>query len=136
MQQSGIVTELNGANAVVRFKRVKACKNCNMCMTIGDNESVVELSNSLGAEVGDYVSVELHAKSILQASLIAYMFPLVALLIGLGAGSLISDTAGVILGLALLLGAFITIRLLEPKFARKGKFSPRMVKLEQMADNN
>lgn len=136
MFQTGVVTELNGENAVVRFKRVKACKNCNMCMTIGDNESVVELNNNLGAKVGDYVSVELHAKSILQASLIAYVFPLVALLIGLGVGSLVNDTVGIAAGLVLLLGAFLTIRLLEPVFARKGKFSPRMVTLEETAHKN
>lgn len=136
MFQTGVVTELNGENAVVRFKRVKACKNCNMCMTIGDNESVVELNNNLGAKVGDYVSVELHAKSILQASLIAYVFPLVALLIGLGVGSLVNDTVGIAAGLVLLLGAFLTIRLLEPVFARKGKFSPRMVTPEETAHKN
>lgn len=112
---------------MVRFTRSKTCEHCGACMHFGDTQAQVELKNTLGAGVGDTVTVELHAKSFLQASMLVYVFPLIALLLGVALGSRISEVWGIVLGLAGVGAVFVVLRLLEPRFQRKGKYNPRMV---------
>lgn len=130
MEQFGLVVELDGDNAIVRFKRNKACEGCGACIYVGDTDAQVTLANTLGAEVGDRVRVELHAKKFLQANFLAYGFPLVLLVAGAAAGSIRSDTWGAVLGLAGALLGFLALRLLEPRFARKKIFQPHMISIE------
>lgn len=130
MQQFGVVMEVNGDKAIVRFTRTKACLRCGACMSLGENEAQVELSNTLQAQVGDSVRVELHEKSLMRASLYAYMLPLCALLLGVIAGTRINDLTGLLLGLTLAGLSFVLLRWLEPRFARMEAFHPRMISIE------
>ncbi len=68
----GTVTELNGDTATIVFKRSKACGDCHACISFGSDQAQTELKNTLGAKVGDRVSVELHSGSVMKASLIMY----------------------------------------------------------------
>lgn len=124
-----MVIGINGDMATVKFVRSKACAHCNACLSFGDNEAVVDIANTVGAVEGDTVSIVLHARSLVKASLIMYVVPLIALLVGAAAGSLISDLAAALIGIAAALGAFGIIRALEPRFARMSEFNPRMISI-------
>lgn len=127
MRRTAQVVATEGRQATIRFRRTKACEHCGGCISFGTDQAEVSLRNALDAKPGDWVVVELHAKGMLQASLLMYILPLCMLLLGVWLGSKISDVWGVVLGL---LGAglvFGVLRLLEPKFARMGRFSPRMI---------
>lgn len=130
MLQYGVVTQTNGENATVRFMRTKACANCGACMTIGENEAQVEISNTLNARVGDAVRVELHEKGLLRASLFAYILPLCALLLGIALGVRISNLAGMLIGLLCAGLVYALLHLLEPRFARMETLRPRMISIE------
>ena len=82
MRQTGKVIETKGKKAVVRFVRSDACGHCNACFRLGSNEADIDIDNALNAQTGDLVGIEMHAKSVLKASLILYGVPLVALLVG------------------------------------------------------
>lgn len=122
----GTVIETDGAKAKVAFKRQKACGDCHACASFGADEAVTEVENTLGAKVGDRVNIALHQGSMLKAVLIMYGIPLLMLVIGVFVGSRFSDLAGALLGIAGALGAFLILRLLEPRFAKKGEFAPKM----------
>ena len=134
MQQFGVVMETVGDKAVVRFTRTKACLRCGACMSLGENEAQIELPNTLQAHVGDNVSVELHEKGLLRASLLAYVLPLCALLLGVLLGTRWSDIAGLILGLLFAGLSYALLRRLEPRFARMEVFRPRMISIEPNQD--
>ena len=125
----GTVTEINGDKAKVVFKRSKACGDCHACVSFGSDQAETELQNTLGAKVGDRVSIELHSGSVFKASLIMYGIPLVALLAGVLAGSFINDLCTAVFGIGAAVIAFLIIRLLEPKFRKMGKFDPQMIEI-------
>ncbi|MBQ3938277.1 MAG: SoxR reducing system RseC family protein, partial [Clostridia bacterium] len=125
----GTVTELNGNKAKVVFTRSKACGDCHACVSFGSDQAETELANTLGAKVGDRVSIELHSGSVFTASLIMYGIPLVALLAGVLIGSFISDLFTAVFGIGAAVIAFLIIRLFEPKFKKMGKFDPRMIEI-------
>lgn len=131
MQQSGLIVHIQDDKATVRFTRSKSCAHCGACIRFGDNEMQVEVENTLHAQAGDRVCVELHAKSFVQASFLAYIVPLALLLLGVGLGSSLGgDLLGVVCGLGGALIAFFILKGLEPRIARNKKFHPHMVSIE------
>ena len=127
MNAKGEVIEIRGDKAIVKFKRGKACKNCNACLSFSSDELTVEIKNTLSATVGDNVNIVLHERSVLKASLIAYGIPLIAFLAGALTGSIFGDiftAVGGILGAGI---SFLILRLLEPRLERISDFQPKMI---------
>ena len=112
MRQTGKVIETKGKKAVVRFVRSDACGHCNACFRLGSNEADIDIDNALNAQTGDLVGIEMHAKSVLKASLILYGVPLVALLVGAFIGSLQGDLYAALGGVLFAAGAFFILRAL------------------------
>ena len=136
MQRTAQVVSLEGNKATLRFKRTKACAHCGGCISFGTDQAEVQLKNTLNAKPGDWVVVELHAKSMLQASLLMYILPLCMLLAGLYIGTRVSDLLGIILGL---LGAgivFLVLRFLEPRFEKATRFQPKMIAFGEPQDES
>lgn len=129
MHQIGVVIELNGDKAKLRFKRSKACANCKVCMSAGAEHAIVEIQNTIGAKVGDSVEIMLHSRNIVKASVIAYGIPLILLLLGVALGSQWGDWYAAGTGIVFALAGFGVLRLLELKFARMGEFKPRMIRI-------
>lgn len=83
MKEYGRVVAIEGADAMIKFIRTSACGRCHACgMISGQNEIVVNVPNTMGAEVGDRVAINIRMKKALGASAIAYVFPLVMLVLG------------------------------------------------------
>ncbi len=129
MNSIGEIIELDGGNAVVKFKRGKACKNCNACLSFSDDELIVQIKNTLDAKIGDKVEIVLHARSVIKASLIAYGIPIITLIAGALSGSLLGDLYTAIFGILGAGTAFVILRLLEPRFERMSDFQPRMLSI-------
>lgn len=87
----------------------------------------LHVKNTENAAVGDAVIVELAPKSIVSASMLAYVFPLLALLLGIWCGlSVFGELGGILLGLVCCLLAYGVLRCLDRRFANKQTFAPRM----------
>ena len=136
MDEQGIVSRLDGDRATVVFARKAMCKDCGACLKAGPDEMMVEVENTLGAKVGDTVAVELRQKVFLQATLIMYGLPLLALMVGMllcrvfGAG----DMATVLVGIGCAAAVFLGIRLFEPKVSRSLKFRHKMTEIVSRAE--
>ncbi len=122
----GVVFALDGENAKVRFLRGAACAHCGACLTAGDNEMEITLPNTLGAKVGDRVSVDLSPKRVVQASLLAYAVPLVLLIGGVLIGSRISDWVGLALGVGACGLSYLILRVVDKRIRNKKSFQPNM----------
>ena len=82
MQETGIVISTDGKNAVVQLSRGDRCDGCNVCHAFGENKMRVEALNSIGASVGDSVSVNIEPKQVIKSSMIIFILPLVSMLVG------------------------------------------------------
>ncbi len=133
MRQSGkvIAVSPDEKTVTVRFKRTDACGKCHACFTFSSDEADIELENTVGAKVGDELTIQLHANSVLKASLIMYGVPLIALILGTAIGSLKSDMFAFLGGVLFAGGAFFIIRAFEPGFSRMNSFKPRIIEKKE-----
>lgn len=131
MTERGVVTKVKGGKATVQFDRKSACDSCHMCAVTKDGMKVqIVIENTLGAVVGDFVSVRMGERFVLTAALIVYIIPLVLVGIGIGAGSLLSELAQVLLAVGGLAVGFVIAFLLDRFVIRKRKgFAPQMVEI-------
>lgn len=128
MTERGVVSKIKGGKATVQFERHSACDKCHMCAVTKDTMKVeVTLDNTLGANVGDFVEVEMGERYVLTAAAIVYVIPLVLIGVGIGLGTLINELAQVLMGLGGLVIGFVIAILLDKLVIRKKKgFAPRM----------
>lgn len=121
MTETGIVTKTNGGNLTLRFERKTDCKNCKMCMFSEDSNSVeIEVENTVNAEIGDSVTVNMPNKIVLLYSLIVYMLPLIFCAAGLVAGYFIlGEAAALLIGAAMLIAGFCAVVLIDRKLKIK-----------------
>jgi len=92
MNEYGQVVKTENKKALVMFRRTSACGKCQACgMLSGQNEITVEVPNDLGAREGQLVEVNIVMKKAIRASAIAYVFPLVMLILGAVLGWLLTD---------------------------------------------
>ena len=122
----GVVTRLVGNEAAVHFLRGSMCAHCGACLAVGEKELEMLVPNTLSARVGDRVSVSMEARRVVQASLLAYLVPLAFLLLGVWAGSLISDGMALVCGVAGCGVSFLILRWTERKRKQSKAFQPRM----------
>lgn len=96
MTEYGEVVEIIDDIARVRFHRTAACEKCGACgLRSNQYEIVVEMPNDLGTVEGDFVSVNIKEKKAIKATIIAYIFPLIMLFVGVFVGWLLSTVLGV-----------------------------------------
>lgn len=128
MTERGYVAKVKGKKATVRFERRSACDKCHMCAVTKDGMQVeVVIENSLGANEGDFVEVEMGEKYVLTAAMIVYVIPLILIGIGIGVGTLINDIAQICLAVAGLVSGFGIAIILDRFVIRKKKgFVPTM----------
>ncbi len=83
MIETGIVKESYDNKATIIIQRHSACKKCGVCKIGTDEKTVVtQASNFIGAKAGDRVEVELSFGTLMSASLIIYIIPLLMFFIG------------------------------------------------------
>lgn len=91
LTEYGQVVDIQGGVAHVKFVRTSACGKCHACgMLSTQNEIVVQVDNDSHAAVGDLVAVSIRMKKAMRASVLAYVFPLVMLILGVLVGWLLS----------------------------------------------
>ena len=129
MNEFGQVVKINGNIASVKFIRSSACGKCTACgMSANQQEIMINVINTNSASIGQMVNVKIDSKKALFSSAVAYVFPLIMLVAGVGLGYILAgkdiimsdaDMLGAILGLGFTGGAFLIIELLEKFFKKK-----------------
>ena len=139
MKETGEVIELKGNTAQLLFHRTSMCAKCGACgMLAGQNEVTVNVKNILDAQPGDRVEVEFTSRNALQSSLIAYIFPLIMLFVGMWVGYVFpqeffpeKDVLAAILGIVFAAAAFVVLRLLNPVLKRRFANVYSMVRIKE-----
>lgn len=80
----GLVTEIKGKNAVVKFRRKEACGQCRACLSgMTEKDMDVEAKNLCDAELGDWVELELQENAFFNAIMVMYGLPFLGFLSGI-----------------------------------------------------
>jgi sigma-E factor negative regulatory protein RseC len=137
LEEYGEVVNIRGSEAYIKFTRTSACGRCQACgMLSTQNEITIHVPNELGASVGDMVAVSIRAKKALGASALAYLFPLLMLILGVFVGWLLAsvwnvfsnaDTAMALLGLGFVLVSFLLLKFAAPLYNKRVSNVYRMV---------
>lgn len=128
MAETGIVMKEHGNLVTVKLERNEACAKCKACTAgLASKDMILEAENLCHAKEGDIVTVSLEQTNFLKAVIIMYVFPLIALLAGIGIGYYVSALLGwkavelvaVIVGAIFTAITYMVIRLNDEKFRTK-----------------
>lgn len=138
MDQIGRIIGIDGSEAVIEVERNSACAKCGICH-MGETQSLrLVVQNSIGAQVGNRVLIEMDKSSVLKAGTIVYLLPLLAFLTGIalayGLDTVVDlpgspDWWGIGAGFVLFALVFVVIRLREPVYKKNPEYVPTIVRI-------
>ncbi len=149
MNRNGVVTDIKGERAVVQLLRHTACGECGACQLGDDSKQIkIECANDVGAQIGEFVEIDLESPNVLGAAFIMYMIPLAALLVGVLGASLLfgflassgiisgavakyKELFGAASGVILMTLTYFIIKGKEDKFSDSQKYLSRITKVER-----
>ncbi len=137
--EEGFVIKLESATtARVKTNKKSACAGCaarNSCNGMGD-DTEVEALNPAGAQVGDRILLRIETASLLKATFLLYLFPIICMLVGAVIGqryaSLIGFDASALSALLGFLFFFLSILFVKFKgnrMATHSAYRPKIVKI-------
>ena len=145
MEQQGYIIEIiDEKTAKLKIQRHSACVSCGKCFTTSQKKHlVIEVDNSIGAKVGDRVSINMESINILKAVGTAYIFPLISLLMGT-IGSyyilqLIDNVKNIeiissMIGIVIMLLSFFILKKNDNKFRQTRQYIPVITKIIVLQD--
>ena len=141
--EEGIVFKLGDAGpgtAWVRTTRSSACAGCSSrdaCHAEGGGKEMeVEAINTASARVGDRIVLNIKTSSLLKATFLLYVFPILAMIAGALLGQTVAGMRGADpSGLSALFGflffglAFIAIRIVGRFLSKDASYKPEIIKI-------
>lgn len=138
--ERGIVVRTDSEAAWVKTVRSSACEGCTAkgsChSTGGGNEMEVKVLNIAGARVGDRIVLSFETASLLKATFLIYVFPIILLIVGAALGQMLASlmafnpsALSVILGFAFFFTALFVIKKRANKMAKKNAYQPKITKI-------
>lgn len=139
--ECGIVIKVEGNYVLVEADAVSFCASCgnNECTMRQSQGRQLWIENTLGAVIGDRVFFVLPSKGIVLSSVVLYGVPILFLIAGIIAGSLIPlqvlpdrDISGIITGMVFLVLSFAIMRLISKYIVQHNQITPTMVRVEKL----
>jgi sigma-E factor negative regulatory protein RseC len=145
--KAGVVKSVHGPMAVAVTRRESECEACKArasCEAMGGTGANAEVTavNTANAKVGDVVTIGLRGTSLLKASFVIYMAPMLGLTGGMLAGFLFAPFLPVREEIAVgalagggLLGAFLWLKRKAAEMAKSKAFTPEIVAIRREEEN-
>lgn len=138
--EQGIVTKTDSSAAWVKTIRTGDCAGCTArgsCHSLGNNaEMEVKAINQAGAQVGDRIVLLFETASLLKATFLLYVFPILLLIAGAAIGQEIApyidfNPSGLsaFTGFSFFIAAVLIIKARANKMALKKEYRPKIVKI-------
>ncbi|MCW3479203.1 SoxR reducing system RseC family protein [Neisseriaceae bacterium JH1-16] len=103
---------------------VHGCRSLSIARMFRAGSSAFRVQNPLDAAVGDWVTVSIPERGMLNSALLMYLVPLAGLFVGAAAGALASETVSVLAGLAGFAAALLAVRRVSRGFGQRALFQP------------
>ena len=138
--EQGIVIKTDSKAAWIKTVKSGNCAGCTArgsCHTMGgDDEMEVRAINEIGAKVGDRIVLSFKTSSLLKASFLLYVFPILLLIVGAVIGQEMApifdyNPSGfsAIMGFAFFFVAFLVIKTIADKLAKNNEYRPKVTKI-------
>ena len=138
--EQGIVLQTDSETAWVKTVRSSACEGCtarDSChTTAGGQDMEVKAINSVGASVGDRIVLSFETASLLKATFLIYLFPIILLIAGAALGQALAPLIGfspsalsVLLGFAFFFIALFIVKSRANRMAQKNAYQPKITKI-------
>ncbi len=138
--EHGIVIRTDSRGAWVKTIKSGACEGCSArgsCHSLSDRgEMEVNAINEADAKVGDRIVLSFETASLLKATFLLYVFPILLLIIGAAIGQ---ETApyfnfnpsgfSAIIGFLFFFAAVLVIKVKANKLAQKNEYRPKVIKI-------
>ena len=102
----------------------------------GGNEMEVKALNPAGARAGDRIVLSFETASLLKATFLIYVFPIILLIVGAALGQMLasiiefsSSALSVLLGFAFFFTGLFIIKARANKMAAKNAYQPKITKI-------
>ncbi len=121
MRETGIIVSEKNNQVTVQMIRGDKCKGCNLCDATGPDQMQLVANNSLRANIGDTVEVEIPPGKVLGYSFIIFIIPIIMMIAGYFVGASASGGSegfGVIGSLSGFALSFLVIRFLDSQLGR------------------
>lgn len=138
--EQGVVLRIDSEAAWVKTTRSSACQGCTArksCHTqSGSQDMEVKALNIAGAREGDRIVLSFETRSLLKATFLIYVFPIIFLIAGAAIGQVLaplmafnSSTLSVLLGFAFFFNALFIVKTRANKMAKKNAYQPKITKI-------
>lgn len=138
--EQGVVIKTSLHSAWVKTVRSTACESCaakSSCDSLGGaNEREVEVINEAGARVGDLILLSLETASLLRATFLLYLLPILLLVAGAVVGQKVAPLLGfnasafsAAVGFGFFFVTIALVRLKANRLAKKTAYRPKIVRI-------
>ena len=138
--EQGVVLRTDSEAAWVKTLRNSACEGCTArgsCHSMGgEQEMEVKAINTAGARVGDRIVLSFETASLLKATFLIYVFPIILLIAGAAFGQVLApfikfspSALSVLLGFVFFFTALFIIKARANKMAKKNAYQPKITKI-------
>jgi sigma-E factor negative regulatory protein RseC len=102
----------------------------------GGRDMEVKAINTAGAKVGDRIVLSFETPSLLKATFLIYVFPIILLIVGAVLGQMLApvidlgpSASSVLLGFAFFFTALVIVKVRANKMAKKKAYQPKVIKI-------
>ena len=138
--EQGIVIKTDAGDAWVKTVKTGACEGCSAkaaCHASGSGEEMeVKVINEVGAKAGDRIVLSFDTGSLLKATFLLYIFPILLLLLGAVIGQETASYFGfnasgfsAVAGFSFFGAALLMVRIKANQLAKKNKYRPKIIKI-------
>ena len=138
--EEGIVIAHRPGVSWIKTQKTVACKSCSAkssCSTLGGGKEMkVEAIDKMGAKVGDSVLVGYETSSLIKASFLLYIFPILCMIAGAvigqqGASSfnLNASAMSAVTSFLFLFLSFLAVRKTGNRLAAKDRYKPKVIRI-------
>ncbi len=138
--EHGIVTRIDSRETWVKTVKSGSCEGCSArgaCHSLSDSgEMEVTAINEAGARVGDRIVLSFETASLLKATFLLYVFPILLLVVGAVIGQEAApyfnfnpSAFSAIIGFSFFFAAVLVIKIKANKLARKNEYRPKIIKV-------
>jgi sigma-E factor negative regulatory protein RseC len=141
--EEGIVTTLTDTGAWIKTQKNSACAACSArhsCQTDGGEEAKVEVRNDANARLGDRVIIHFNTASLLKATFLLYIVPILGLLAGAGIGQKIAQLYAIEGSLPAVLAGFssfaatvLWVKFRACRLSEQDSYQPRITRIIKKA---
>lgn len=138
--EKGVVLRIDSRTAWVKTQKTNACEGCSSkgaCSVMGGGADMeVQAINVAGGKVGDRVVLSFDTSSLLKASFLLYVFPIICMLLGAFAGMQLAPAvnfdASIVSAICAFLFfglSFLFVKSKGNRMAQKDEYRPKIIRI-------